>query len=131
MSVCRNFNLDIDCNSVYGHCSAHFDDVIIVILINQYLDNLPVLCPTGLFTHTRHKPARHLLLLHWAQDWAGNRPMRCRYCADPDQCPARSWWTSMASNLLTERTGGGSGETALHQVAVPPGWPVLKGNCRP
>ena len=40
--------------------------------------------------HTVHQPARHDFSLHCGQSGPRLRPIRCIYCAEPDQCPARS-----------------------------------------
>ena len=41
-------NQNIDQQSLYGHGSAHFDDVTIKILIYQYLYSFPAVSPTDL-----------------------------------------------------------------------------------
>ena len=48
MCECWKRNQNIDWRSLYGQCSAHFDHVTIKILIYQYFDCLPAVCPTEL-----------------------------------------------------------------------------------
>ena len=61
----------------------------------------------------RREPAGNLKSLHWTRLADGRRPMRCGYCADPDQCPMRSWWISIASWVFHQRAVPAAGQVPM------------------
>ena len=53
----------------------------------------------------RHRAAGQVTIGQWMQLGVGWRPIRRRYCTEPLQWPARSWWASTATCLSTATTG--------------------------